>query len=81
MEPRVVFDCMVYLQGAARTGSPAAACFRLVEGEQCTLSLSPLVLAEVQDVLNRPELRKKFPVLCSIRQRFGMPHPPCTHLW
>jgi putative PIN family toxin of toxin-antitoxin system len=63
MNPGAVFDCMVYLQGAAREESPAAACFRLVEEGRLTLCLSPQILAEVKDVLSRPGLRRKFPPL------------------
>jgi len=63
MSDRAVFDCVVYLQGAARRHSPAAACFRLVEQGRVTLCLSPQVLAEVNDVLSRPLLQQKFPSL------------------
>jgi putative PIN family toxin of toxin-antitoxin system len=60
---RVVFDCMVVLQGAARPESPAGACLLLVELEAVELCLSEEVIAEVRDVLTRPRLRQKFPVL------------------
>jgi hypothetical protein len=34
---RVAFDCMVYLQAAARSSGPAAACFQAVRdvGSSC----------------------------------------------
>jgi len=63
MIARVVFDCMVFLQGAGRPNSPAHACFRLVDDNKITLCLSPDILAEVWDVLTRPVVQRKFPLL------------------
>ncbi len=63
MTARVVFDCMVFLQGAARPSSPARACFRTVDDGLVTLCISPLILTELRDVLSRPELVKRFPAL------------------
>lgn len=59
----VVFDCIVFLQGAARMTGPAAACLKLVEDNQVELFLSARILAEIQDVLTRPKLQRKFPIL------------------
>ena len=63
MTARVVFVCMVFLQGAARPASPARACFQVVDEGLVTLCVSPAILAEVHDVLSRPELVKRFPAL------------------
>src|SRR5437764_6236658 len=63
MKPRAVFDCMVFLQGAGRPASPARACFRLVDEDRVTLCLSPVILAEVRDVLTRPKTQRRFPLL------------------
>src|SRR5207244_12537270 len=63
MKPRVVFDCMVFLQGAGRPAGPARACFRLVEEDRVTLCLSTPILIEVRDVLTRPKTLRKFPLL------------------
>lgn len=63
MKPRVVLDCMVFLQGAGRPDGPARACFRLVDEDQVTLCLSAAILAEVRDVLTRPKTLRKFPRL------------------
>jgi len=60
---RAVFDCMVFLQGAARPDGPAAACLRLVETGFVQLCFSGEAMAEVRDVLSRPRIRRKFPVL------------------
>ena len=60
---RVVFDCMVFLQGAARRESAAGACLLLVELEAVELCLSREIIAEVRDVLTRPRLRERFPAL------------------
>ncbi len=61
--PRVVFDCNVLLQAAARERSVAAKCLNLAESGLIQLFLSREVLAEVEDVLNRPEIRAHFPDL------------------
>ncbi|MDQ3255092.1 MAG: putative toxin-antitoxin system toxin component, PIN family [Acidobacteriota bacterium] len=61
--PRVVFDCNVLLQAAAREKSVAAKCLNLAECGRIQLFVSKEVLAEVEDVLNRPEIRAHFPDL------------------
>ena len=58
-----VFDCNVHLQAAAREKSVAVECLRLVEEGLVRLYLSKEILAEVEDVLNRPEIRKHFQTL------------------
>ena len=63
MKPRAVFDCMVFLQGAARPAGPARACFRLVDEDRVTLCVSAEILGEVRDVLTRPKTLRKFPLL------------------
>lgn len=60
---RVVFDCMIFLQGAARRESPAGACLDLAEQGQIDLCISASILAEVVDVLSRPRIRAKFTAL------------------
>ncbi len=60
---RVVFDCNVLLQAAAREKSVAAKCLSLAENGLTQLLMSGDVLAEVEDVLNRPEIRAHFPDL------------------
>ena len=62
-KPRVVFDCNVLLQAAARQKSLAASCLTLVEKGLIQLFVSKEVLLEIEDVLNRPELRAHFPDL------------------
>jgi putative PIN family toxin of toxin-antitoxin system len=54
---------MVFLQGAARQTSPAKACLDLAEHGSVQLCLSAEIVAEVQDVLTRPEVQSKFPAL------------------
>ena len=58
-----VFDCNVYLQAASREKSVAAECLRLVEKGLVRLYLNEEVFAEVEDVLNRPEIRNHFRTL------------------
>jgi predicted nucleic acid-binding protein len=66
--PRVVFDCTIFLQVAARPTGPAAACLRLLDAGACTLFLSPAVVREVADVLSRPAIRRKNPRL-AVKER------------
>lgn len=58
-----VFDCNVYLQAAAREKSVAADCLRLVEQGLVRLYVSEEILAEVEEVLYRPEIRTHFQAL------------------
>jgi len=60
---RAVFDCMIFLQGAARRESAAGACLLLVELDTIELCVSQEIMAEVRDVLARPQVRQKFPAL------------------
>jgi putative PIN family toxin of toxin-antitoxin system len=59
-KPRVVFDCNVLLQAAARQKSVAASCLILAEKGLVQLFVSKEVLVEIEDVLNRPEVRAHF---------------------
>ena len=59
-KPRVVFDCNVLLQAAARERSVAAKCLNLAESGLIQLYVSREVLVEAEDVLNRPEVRAHF---------------------
>lgn len=58
-----IFDCMIYVQGAARTKNPANACFELVESGAVKLFLSRETLVEIEDVLTRPKFRARFRTL------------------
>ncbi len=63
MNPQVVFDCMVFLQAATRHAGPARACLQLVDDDRVTLWVSHEILDEVRDVLTRPKLQRRFPML------------------
>jgi putative PIN family toxin of toxin-antitoxin system len=65
--PRAVFDCVVFLQGAARETGPAGACFRLLTEGRLTLCLSPPIFSEVSDVLTRPKTQQRFKTLTAER--------------
>jgi putative PIN family toxin of toxin-antitoxin system len=58
-----VFDTVVLLQAAANPAGPAGGCLRLVTENKVTLHMSEEGFAELEDVLNRPKLRRKFPAL------------------
>lgn len=87
MKLKVVFDCMVFLQGAARPAGPAAACLKLAEEGHVELVVTDDILNEVRDVLSRPKVRKKFHSLTDatasafidqVRQ-FATSLPPVPH--
>jgi putative PIN family toxin of toxin-antitoxin system len=61
--PRVVFDCVAYLQAVAGPSGPAARLLELVEGGRFILFVSDHVLAEVREVLERPRVRAKNPAV------------------
>ena len=58
-----VFDCVVFLQAAARKSGPSAACLSLAENEFIRLYISKEILTELAEVLHRPEIRSRFPEL------------------
>lgn len=62
-KPRIVLDCMIYLQAAAREQSRAAACFRFAENHLVQLFISRAILKEVEDVLSRDYIRAHFQTL------------------
>ncbi|HEX4792267.1 MAG TPA: putative toxin-antitoxin system toxin component, PIN family [Humisphaera sp.] len=59
---RVVYDCMIFLQAAARPSRVHGTMGAIADG-RVSLCVSPAIIEEVRDVLNRPELRAKFPAL------------------
>ncbi len=63
MTPRVVFDCMVFVQAAARPNGPAAACVARAEAGDVELLVSRDTLDELRDVLNRPKVQQGFRTL------------------
>ena len=63
MIPRVVYDCMVFLQAANNGAGASGECLRLAEHWAVELYLNPEITAEIVDVLTRPRTRKKFPAL------------------
>lgn len=65
-KPRVVFDCNVLLQAVAREKSVAAKCLNLAESGLIQIRVSREVLAETEDVLNRPKIRAHFPDLSDV---------------
>lgn len=64
---RVVYDCMVFLQGLITENGVAARCLELVENKEIELFVSQEVLTEIQDVLTRPKLQARFPFLTNER--------------
>jgi putative PIN family toxin of toxin-antitoxin system len=58
--PRVVFDCVVLFQAAVSARGPAAACLAWAETNPLALAVSDDTVAELRDLLDRPNLRRKF---------------------
>lgn len=56
---RVVFDCGLFLQAVLRRTAPAGACLDLVEAGAVELVISEAVFAEIQEVLERPQLKPR----------------------
>lgn len=65
-KPRIVLDCMVCLQAAAREESPAAACLRLAENHYVQLFISRAIIKEIEDVLSRDYIRARFKTLTDV---------------
>lgn len=65
--PRVVFDCMIYLQATINESGPAAALLRLVDNDEVALFVSREVLEEVRNVLSRPQIRQRNPAITDQR--------------
>jgi putative PIN family toxin of toxin-antitoxin system len=61
--PRAVFDCNVFLQGAANPRSPARSYLRLFFDGEIFLFVSEPILREVREALSRPAICLKFPRL------------------
>ncbi len=63
MAIRVVYDCMVFVQGALKDTGPSSVCLHLAESGRVELLLSPSIVEELSEVLSRDELRRKSPNL------------------
>lgn len=62
MSTLAVYDCMLFFRAASRPHRTRRT-FELVHEGVVKLCMSPEVLAEIRDVLNRPEHQAKFPAL------------------
>ena len=62
-KPRCVFDCMVFLQAAVSRRGPAFALLTLAETGRLELLISAEILSELREVLLRPAVQQKFPLL------------------
>jgi putative PIN family toxin of toxin-antitoxin system len=64
---RVVFDTMIFLQAVGSGNGPAFAALQRFEAGDFRLFVSEQTLDEVRDVLSRPEIRRKMPLLTEER--------------
>ncbi len=62
MSARVVYDTMLFVQAAARPDRIHTT-FRAILDGRVILCLSPALVAEITDVLARPDVRARFPAL------------------
>jgi len=53
--PRVVFDCMIYLQATISKTGPAAALLRLIDNDEITLFVSHDILAMKKAIENEED--------------------------
>jgi putative PIN family toxin of toxin-antitoxin system len=67
--PKVVFDCMIYLQGLIKDTGPAVDCIEHFERGAVRLFVSEPILEEIGDVLTRPKLQARYPLLTRNRAR------------
>ncbi|HEY3135315.1 MAG TPA: putative toxin-antitoxin system toxin component, PIN family [Blastocatellia bacterium] len=65
--PCVVYDCVVFLQGLIKETGPGVDCLELFEDGKIELFISEAVLNEIGDVLTRPDLQQRFPLLTKER--------------
>lgn len=56
---RAVYDCNILLQATLSGDGPAFRCLSLLDGGRVQLLMSEAVLAEIRDVLSRPEILRK----------------------
>lgn len=79
--PSAVFDSNVLLQAASRGESVAAKCLRLVVDGKVRLYVCEEILTEIEDALNRPEIRNHFQTLTDqIVEAFLLRLRKTTHL-
>lgn len=64
-----VFDTNVYFQAAVGPGGPASECWMAAQAGVIDLYSCETIFSEIQDVLFRPKLRQKFPILTTVRVR------------
>jgi putative PIN family toxin of toxin-antitoxin system len=57
---RVVFDCNVYFQALISPTGPARQLFRYAASGQLQLFVSPAILDELQEVITRAAIRRKY---------------------
>ncbi len=67
MKIRAVFECNTFLQAALNEQSPAGNCYTLIEEGIVELFISQEVLDEIEDVINRPQIRERFVTLTDER--------------
>lgn len=58
-----VFDCNVFLRATIQSQGPAYRCLSLLDSGRYTLYFCQEIAAEISDVLRRPSLRERFPML------------------
>jgi putative PIN family toxin of toxin-antitoxin system len=61
--PKVVFDCMMFLQAALNPSGPAAACLRVLENQLIRVLVTREILEEIEQTLRKPLIQTSYPRL------------------
>lgn len=64
---RAVFDTNIFFQGILVEKGPAGECIKLVNDEEIRLFVTDQTFDEIRDVISRPRLIQKYPILASTR--------------
>ena len=67
-----VFDTNIYFQAAVNNKGPASACWEYVEKGIVRVYITESIIAEIEDALSRPKIRRQFPVLTDERIKIVM---------
>jgi putative PIN family toxin of toxin-antitoxin system len=64
-----VFDTNIFFQSILVESGPAGECVKLIDEGRVQIYLAPQTIDEIKDVISRPALVKKYPVLTTDRAR------------
>jgi putative PIN family toxin of toxin-antitoxin system len=88
-KPDVVFDAVVLVKSIISNRGTSAACIEAVRDDRATLHVSDAMVAEVVDVVGRPNMVRRFPHVTPSRidrfredvRQLAIQHPPPHHVF